>query len=148
MLPFGPKPGPLPPLLARLHALLDAHVEDTEEGVLIIEQDRRVLPGDAPRLPVLVFVPAKPSAPGPTGRVAPELIIEVLGPGQDDERPAKYARAGVKELWRVADGPVVTVLNDPVPAEGRWARSRVFRGPERVVSEQLPRLALTPAQLA
>lgn len=146
MLPFGPRPGPLPPLLARLHALLDAHVEETEEGVLIIEQDRRVRPGDAPRLPVLVFVPARPTTPSPSGRVAPELIIEVLGPGQDDERPARYARAGVKELWRVGEGPTVTVLHDPV--DGRWTRSRVFTGEERVVSEQLPTLALTPAQLA
>lgn len=145
--PFGP---PLPPLLARLHAVLEAHAEDTEEGVLIIEHDRRPAPG-ASGSPVIVFVPATPRPDAASGRVAPELIAEVIGPGGEG-REARYARAGVREFWRVEPSepgqpPRVHVLTEPDGDAGRFRRAVTHDGDDPVRSGVLPGLVLRPADL-
>jgi Uma2 family endonuclease len=146
---------PLPPLLARLHELLEAHAEETEEGVLIIEQDRRVSPGAGPGtaalLPVIMFVPAKPRPDAKEGRVAPELIVEVLGAPGGPSREERYARAGVREYWRVEPAPTgpprIVVLQDPDAATSRFRRSSEHVGGDPVVSSIMPRLRLAPADL-
>lgn len=159
MIPPFPGPGPfrapLPPLLARLHALLEAHAEDTEEGVLIIEHDRRPAPGAAGS-PVVVYVPATPRPDAALGRVAPELIAEVMGaevigPGGEG-REARYARAGVREFWRVEPGdpgqaPRVHVLTEPDGDAGRFRRVVTHDGDDPVRSGVLPGLVLRPADL-
>lgn len=145
---------PLPPLLARLHELLEAHAEETEEGVLIIEQDRRVSPaagpGAAALLPVIMFVPAKPRPDAKEGRVAPELIVELAAPG-GESREGRYARAGVREYWRVEpapDGPpTIVVMQDPDAATSRFRRSSEHVGADPVVSSIMPALRLAPADL-
>ncbi|MCO5170750.1 MAG: Uma2 family endonuclease [Planctomycetes bacterium] len=147
--PFGRPLAPLPPLLARLHALLEAHAEATEEGVLIIEQDRR--PGaDPTATPVIVFVPARPRPEAATGRAAPELIAEVVVPG-GEPREARYARAGVREYWRVEPRdpgpPRVVVATDPDGEAGRFRARASFEGVDLVRSGVLPDLALRPADL-
>ncbi|MBX3471816.1 MAG: Uma2 family endonuclease [Planctomycetes bacterium] len=147
--PFGRPFAPLPPLLARLHALLEAHAEETEEGVLIIEQDRR--PGAGPAaLPVVVFVPARPRPEAAAGRAAPELIAEVVLPGAEP-REARYARAGVREYWRVeprdAGPPRVVVATEPDGETGRFRIEVAFEGAEPVRSGVLPGLVLRPADL-
>lgn len=155
MIPPFPGPGPfrapLPPLLARLHALLEAHAEDTEEGVLIIEQDRRLKPdAPPPGLPVIVFVPAK-ARPGATaGRVAPELIVELVTTPGPSEREARYARNDVREYWRVEPGPPVRIIvhtqADTAASVFRAASAHEDQDPVR--SGVLPRLVLRPADLS
>jgi hypothetical protein len=144
--PFG---APLPPVLARLFALLEAHTEATEEGVLIIEQDRRPVrggePGGPPLDPVIVFVPAAPRAGATSGRVAPDLIAELVtdgGPG----RAARYARAGVREYWRVEAAPPRIVVHTE-PAGDAFGRVEAFAGDDPVRSPALPGLSLRPRDL-
>ncbi len=158
--PGGPFGAPLPPLLARLHALLEAHAEETEEGVLIVEHDRR--PDAASRAsPVIVYVPATPQPGAVSGRVAPELIAEVIAPAADagdevarrsDDREARYARAGVREFWRVepdaAGGPPrVHVLTAPDADAGRFGQVVTHAADDQVRSGVLPRLVLRPSDL-
>jgi hypothetical protein len=134
---------PLPPLLAKLHALLEEHVEAVEEGILIIEQDRR--PQLAAGLPVIVFVPARPQAAAASGRVAPELIAELVVDPADRSREGMYARAGVREYWRV-DAEKIVIQHDA--KEGRFTRSATYAQDEAVVSEVMPGLRLRPRDLA
>ena len=145
-----PLQGPLPPLLAALHARLEEHVESTEEGILIIEQDRRLVPGGGPpQLPVVVFVPARPREGSSTGRVAPELIAEVTGPRTNDDRLQRYAAAGVREYWRVdGAGPTITIHEEPQPEGKRFARVQSFGPDQPIASTLFPRLVLRPADLA
>lgn len=141
---------PLPPLLARLHAILDAWAEESDEAVVIVEQDRLVKPGDPPPgLPVVVVVPARPRPGAATGRVAPDLIAELVeGPGPS-AREAKYARNDVREYWRVEPGPPlrIVVCSDPDPAAGRYRTLTPHAGDEPVRSQVVPALALRPADL-
>lgn len=143
---------PLPPLLARLHELLEAHAEQTEEGVLIIEQDRRPTAGTAALLPVIMFVPAKPRPDAKEGRVAPELIVELAVPGAAS-REGRYARAGVREYWRVEPAPTpsgppkIVVMQDPDAATSTFRQSSDYAGKTPIVSSIMPALRLTPADL-
>ena len=145
-----PLQGPLPPLLAALHARLEEHVEAIEEGVLIIEQDRCLVPGGGPpQLPVVVFVPARPREGSSTGRVAPELIAEVTGPRTNDDRLQKYAAAGVREYWRVdGAGPTIAIHEEPDAATRRFARVRTYGPQEPIASTLFPKLVLRPGDLA
>lgn len=142
---------PLPPILARLHELLEAHAEEAEQGVLIIEQDRRTTPGTAALLPVIVFIPAKPRPDAREGRVAPELIVELVDPPGGASREERYARAGVREYWRVEPAPTgpprIVVLQAPDPAASRFLTSREHVGADPVVSSILPGLRLAPDDL-
>lgn len=140
---FPPLRQPLPPLLARLHALLEEHVEGVEEGILIIEQDRR--PKDAAGLPVIVFVPARPRAGAATGRVAPELIAEVVVVEADRHREAAYARAGVREYWRVTAERIDLHWE---PDGARFTRTASFGKDDEVRSEVMTGLRLRPRDLA
>lgn len=147
--PFEPFARPLPPPLERLHALLEAHAEATEEGVLIVEHDHRPVAGEAAS-PVIVYVPSARRPGAASGRVAPELIAEVL-PGVP-EREARYARAGVQEYWRVEPGPEgaaprIHVLADPDAEAGRYRSVVTHAGDDPVRSAVLPGLVLRPADL-
>lgn len=137
-------------MLAKLHALLEAHAEDTEEGVLIIEQDRRVkADGPPPGLPVIVFVPAKPRPGATTGRVAPELIVELVTAPGPSERQVRYAKNDVREYWRVEPGPPVRIIvqTDPDKATSTFRASTTHEGDDPVRSGVMPSLVLRPADL-
>ena len=119
--------------------------------MLIIEHDRRPAPG-ASASPVIVYVPATPRPDAASGRVAPELIAEVIDPSSPDEREGRYARAGVREFWRVepvaGQPPRVHVLTDPDGAAGRFRGVVTHVGDDPVRSGVLPRLVLRPKDLA
>lgn len=123
--------------------------------MLIIEHDRRPAAGAPPAAPVIVYVPATPRPDAASGRVAPELIAEVIGevigPGGEG-REGRYARAGVREYWRVEPGdpgqpPRVHVLTDPDAEAGRFRVVVTHEGDDPVRSAVLPDLVLRPADL-
>ncbi|MCW8138929.1 MAG: hypothetical protein KIT58_08490, partial [Planctomycetota bacterium] len=64
---------------------------------------------------------------------------------------ARYARAGVREYWRVeprdTGPPRVVVATDPDGEVGRFRTEAAFEGAEPVRSGVLPDLVLRPADL-
>jgi len=136
-------PFQLPPPLARLHDLLEGLHEQRERGLFLSEHDR---PGDPRGRPLLMHLAAgsMSGARGP-GRHAPDWIAEALDAGQESERLARYAAAGVTEYWLVFPGEVV-VCREP-RADGSFGQRRTYRGQERIESAAFPDLELTAAIL-
>ena len=149
MIPF-----PLPPALARLHELLEAYTERHEEGFFMAEQDRNK---SHQAQPVLVFVTASSLRQDPDSaprRQAPDWIGEILAAGPASKRMPRYAKAGVKEYWRVdlglsADGvapPRIEVHWEP-RGDGTYAKVKSFEAGEKVVSHLFSDLDLRPGDL-
>lgn len=160
---FFPLRTPLPPLLARLHAALERWAEAHEEGIVIVEHDRRpprpppggAAPGAAPPdgpvpLPVIVVIPPRPRGEGVAGRVAPDFLAELEQAGVSEDRLRRCARAGVPELWRVtadpAGGPPALVVFTEPAGEG-YARARAVAPDEEVAAGALPSFTLRPRDL-
>lgn len=148
-------PFPLPPALARLHTLLEAYAENHEEGFFMAEQDRN---RQHRAQPVLVFVsPASLRQDPETApkRSAPDWIGEILTGEPNPERMERYAKAGVKEYWKVdlgisEDGvrPAKIEVHSHPLEDGTYANMREYVDDDVVESQSFPGLALRPRDLA
>jgi len=99
--------------------------------------DRNILVPD-------VVVRDAPPAPGARRATRACLVVEVLSPSTASRdrttKAAKYAKAGVKEVWLV-DAAAQTI-------ELRRARGRrTFKGTEAVTSRAIPGFRLVPSEL-
>jgi Uma2 family endonuclease len=146
----------MPPSLAKLHHLLESYTGEHEEGFFMAEQDQNKSHRSQP---VLVFIAPESLRQDPETapkRSAPDWIGEILT--ENDLRPERmerYAKAGVKEYWRIdlglmSDGvaPARIEVHTAPTGEGTYSEKTVFVGEERIVSARFPGLALRPQDLA
>jgi Uma2 family endonuclease len=79
------------------------------------------------------------------------LVIEVAGDSLRRDRRVKaalYSRFAVPEYWIVnLEARVVEVFSDPDAAAGTYRRNRVLSTAETLVSETLPQLSFSVAEL-
>jgi len=140
-------PFPLPPVLARLHALLEGYTEEREQGFFLAEQDRS---NQAQAQPVLIYVTESQlnaEVPATLEKKPPAWIGQVVTHDSSVERMRRYAAAGVQEYWRVAvDASSIEVHREPQP-DGTYARREIFTGDDPVISPTFADLKLTPARL-
>jgi Uma2 family endonuclease len=147
-------PFPMPPSLNRLHQILERYTETHEEGFFMAEQDRNQ---QFRAQPVLVFVGPESLKQDPKKapkRQAPDWIGEILGDKPYPERMARYAKAGVREYWRIdlglnADGIAparIEVHVSPNP-DGTFSECTVFTDDQQVESDRFPGLELCPQDL-
>ena len=107
---------------------------------------------------LLVFVSPQSLRQDPDSapkRQAPDWIGEILGSEPHPQRMERYAKAGVREYWRVDLGisddgvapPRIEIHTGPRP-DGSYEEMATFVGDERVESTQFPTLDLKPQDLA
>jgi Uma2 family endonuclease len=146
----------MPPSLAKLHQLLEQYTEEHEEGFFMAEQDQN---RSHQAQPVLVFIAPESLRQDPETapkRAAPDWIGEILNDDDPrEDRIQRYAKAGVKEYWRIdlglkSDGvaPARIEVHTSPQSDGSYTDQVAFVGKETVVSERFPGLALCPQDLA
>jgi len=145
----------LPPVMARLHERLEYYdeYERPQRGFFLTELDGKAeRPAEAD--PVLVYVlPASLVEDKGPERRPPDWIGEVLTSADAPSRLERYARAGVREYWRVRvdpalpDGIRFEVHTEVEPEAGRYARCEVVPADGRVESATFPGLELAPREL-
>jgi Uma2 family endonuclease len=90
--------------------------------------------------------------PDARGRRQPSLVVEVVSSGSEhrdyEEKRQDYQTFGSREYWIVdpALQQVTVLVRHDSPAGPSW-RERIFRGEEPILSEVLPGLAGTVAEL-
>lgn len=144
----------MPPSLNRLHEILEAYTEAHEEGFFMAEQDRNQ---QHQAQPVLVFIGPESLKQDPESapkRQAPDWIGEIVGETPFPERMARYAKAGVREYWRIdlglsTDGiaPARIEIHVSPSKDGTFGEVTVFTDDEPVKTERFPGLKLCPQDL-
>ena len=144
----------MPPSLSRLHEILESYTESREEGFFMAEQDRNE---QFRAQPILVFIGPESLKQDPEKapkRQAPDWIGEILGEIPYPERMARYAKAGVKEYWRIDLGlssegvaPAKIEVHVSPQEDGTFAKVTVYLDAQQVESDHFPGLGLCPQDL-
>jgi Uma2 family endonuclease len=136
-------------LTVALYHLLSDHLGD--QGEVAIEWAVSLQRQGQPWVPVpdLLYISAERLAPDwmedTACPIAPELVIEIISPGQSfsqiAEKAGDYLTAGVDRVWIVESGAEsITMLRQ----DNRW---EVFRGDRAISDDLFPDLQLTVRQI-
>lgn len=134
-------------VLVRLSAVLERWLDRTSLGLVVSDWDVRFLL-DEVRRPDLVVALKEGSRLklGVHGEGAPDLIVEILSPGQEDrdlgDKKDLYERCGVREYW-VVDYARRRIHQFLPGKDGRYAVRTVVRG--RIHSRVLKGFSLSLA---
>jgi Uma2 family endonuclease len=133
--------------LGQVHTLLQRHVEPRRLGHVMVAPLDVIISKNPMRTrqPDVLFVShARLKLIDERLHSAPDLVVEILSPGNTAKKAAEklrdYALIGVKEAW-VADRKTgaITVLH---PEGGEFRETAVYRPGQRLRSKVLPQLRL------